>query len=75
MNENPMIQPRFKADIVMAPRNGGDTTTHEIRGITPQEIVDQYENIKALEAENGFDVYLPSEVFQAALKEPLDEKR
>ena len=70
MSISPVIQPRFKADIVMAPRNGGDTTTHEIRGITAQEIVDQYEKVKALEAENGFDVHLPSEVFIAALKEP-----
>ena len=69
MSISPVIQPRFKADIVRAPRNGGETTTHEIRGITAQEIVDQYEKVKAFEAENGFDVYLPSEAFIAAIEE------
>ena len=69
MSISPVIQPRLKADIAMVPRNGGDTITHEIRGITAQEIVNQYEKLKALEVESGFDVYLPSEVFIAASKE------
>ena len=70
MNVNPVIQPRFKADIVISPRNGGDPTSHDVYGITAQHIVDQYEKVKEFEAKSGSDVYLPSAVFQAALKEP-----
>jgi hypothetical protein len=67
---SPIIQPRFKAEVTIVPRNGGDIQTYDLQGITAQEIVDQYERLRVHYAENGADAYLPTEVFIAASKEP-----
>ena len=66
MNISPVIAPKYVAEVNSFSRIGNLQRTFDLQGQTAAEIIEVFDKVKRLEYDEGYEAYLPPDVYRMA---------